>query len=73
MTAAAVVEAASFAIFSRRATAASTPIPPKTSPTPAHCVGERRWPNARTEMIMVTILRVTVTVTRRTEEKVERV
>jgi hypothetical protein len=33
----------------------------------------RLWPKAKTERAIVTILRVTVTVTRRTEEKVERV
>ena len=65
--------AASLAIFSRRAMPASTPIPPKTSPTPIHCMLERRWPNATTDKIMVNILRVTVTVTRSTDEKVDKV
>lgn len=63
--------AASLAIFSFLAMAASTPIPPKTRPTPSNCICVRRWPNATTERIMVNILRVTVT--RSTEEKVERV
>lgn len=65
--------AASFASFSRRTMPASTPMPPNTRPTPSHCMPERRWPKATTDSIMVNILRVTVTVTRRTEEKVERV
>lgn len=65
--------AASLANFSCRAMPASTPMPPKTRPTPSHCIWVRRWPKATTERIMVNILRVTVTVTRRTEEKVDRV
>lgn len=65
--------ASSFAIFSRRAMAASVPMPPNTRPTPRTCICVRRWPKATTESIIVNILRVTVTVTRRTEEKVDRV
>lgn len=65
--------ATSLASFSWRAIAASTPMPPKTSPTPRTCMRVRRWPKATTDRIMVNILRVTVTVTRRTEEKVESV
>lgn len=65
--------AASLASFSRRAICASTPIPPNTRPTPSHCMWDRRWPKATTLRIMVNILRVTVTVTSRTDEKVESV
>src|SRR4051812_37469085 len=65
--------AASLANFSRRAICASTPMPPNTRPTPSHCIWERRWPKATTLRIMVNILRVTVTVTSRTDEKVESV
>lgn len=65
--------AASLSIFSFLAMAASTPIPPKTRVTPSHCIWVRRWPKATTERIMVNILRVTVTVTSKTDEKVESV
>lgn len=65
--------AASLAIFSFLAMAASTPMPPNTRVTPSHCICVRRWPKATTERIMVNILRVTVTVTSRTDENVDRV
>lgn len=71
--AAATFFAASLACFSLLAICASTPIPPNTSPTPSHCICDRLWPNATTLRIMVNILRVTVTVTSRTEENVESV
>ncbi len=64
--------AASFLSFSERAMPASTPMAPNTSPTPSHCMLDSRWPNATTESIIVHILRVTVTVTRKTDENVER-
>lgn len=64
---------ASFAIFSCLAIAASTPIPPKTKLTPSHCIWVRRWPKATTDRIMVNILRVTVTVTNKTDENVDNV
>jgi hypothetical protein len=48
-------------------------MPPKTRVTPSHCIWVRRWPKATTERIMVNILRVTVTVTNKTDENVERV
>ena len=57
------------AAFSRRWMAASAPTPPKTRPTPSHCRPLSRWPNQRTERSMVSILRVTVTVTRMSDEK----
>lgn len=65
--------AASLAIFSCLAMAASTPIPPKTKLTPSHCIWVRRWPKATTDRIMVNILRVTVTVTNSTDENVDNV
>src|SRR4051812_1093119 len=61
---AAALLAASLAIFSLRVICASTPMPPKTSPTPSHCICDSRWPKVTTDRIMVIILRVTVTVTR---------
>lgn len=64
---------AAAAAFSRLWIAASAPTPPKTSPTPSHCLPFSRWPNQRTERSMVSILRVTVTVTRMREEKFARV
>lgn len=65
--------AASLATLSFLAMAASTPMPPKTRLTPNSCICVRLWPKATTERIMVNILRVTVTVTSKTDENVERV
>lgn len=63
----------SLAAFSRLLNSASIPIPPKTNPTPTHCMLVKLCPNHSTEMIMVSIFRVTVTVTRSREPKIERV
>lgn len=52
---------------------ASAPTPPKTRPTPSHCILERLCPNANTEKIIDSIFRVTVTVTRTREPNLERV
>ena len=62
-----------FAAFSRLPSSASMPMPPKTQATPTHCIAPRLWPNQTTEMIIVSIFRVTVTVTRKSEPKIERV
>jgi hypothetical protein len=48
-------------------------MPPKTQATPTHCIAPRLWPNHTTEMIIVSIFLVTVTVTRKSEPKIERV
>jgi hypothetical protein len=63
----------SFAAFSRLPSSASIPIPPKTQATPTHCMKPSECPNHTTEMIIVSILRVTVMVTRKREPKIERV
>ena len=55
---------ASFALFSRLLSSASIPMPPKTRPTPSHCILVKLWPNHTTDKIIVSIFRVTVTVTR---------
>lgn len=65
--------ARSLASFSCFDNCASTKTPPNTKPTPTHCIGLRRWPNQTTDKIMVSIFLVTVTVTKRSEPKVERV
>lgn len=75
--AAALFSASDFAFaapaFSRLLNCASTATPPNTSPTPSHCILESWCPNQNTEINMVSILRVTVTITRSKEPKVERV
>jgi hypothetical protein len=63
----------SFAAFSLLWITPSAPIPPKTSPTPIHCFPPSLCPNQTTDKIMVSILRVTVIVTRSRDEKVDSV
>jgi len=62
-----------FAAFSRLPSWPSITMPPNTQPTPTHCIDVKAWPNHTTEMIMVSIFLVTVTVTRKSEPKTERV
>lgn len=57
-------------IFSTfRVNTASAPIPPNTSPTPSHCIPVTLCPNSTTLISIVSILRVTVTVTSSSELK----
>jgi hypothetical protein len=63
----------SFAAFSRLPSSASIPMPPNTHATPTHCMPPRLCPNQTTEMIMVSIFLVTVTVTRKSEPKMDNV
>lgn len=65
--------ARALACFSRFCTTASAPMPPNTRPMPSHWPADNECPNQNTLNSMVSILRVTVTVTSSRDEKRESV